>query len=60
MLRGKANIEKAAHKIQNNMISEENVIMPKMRLTSKEFLTNVSHDKKSNNESKVIDRDKWF
>ena len=60
MLREQANMEKATHRIKNNIMSEENIIIPRMNATEKEQMPNVSNYKKENNESKAINEDKWF
>ena len=60
VLREQVSVEKSAHRIQNNMISEDNIVMPRMSATAKEHAPNVSDDKNMNNKSKAVNEDKWF
>ena len=60
MLREQVNMEKSEHGIQNNMISENNIIRPRMRAIVKEHAPNVLDDDNLKNESKDMKEDKWF
>ena len=55
MLKEKTNIKIAAHRIQNNVISDENITRPRMSATAKEHAPNMLCDK---NESKEMNEDK--
>ena len=48
-LREQTKMEKSAHRIQNNMVSEKNIIRPRMSSKAKECMPNSSDDKNSNN-----------
>ena len=39
---------------------DENIIRPRMSATAKECMTNMSDDKNKDNESKVMNEDKWI
>ena len=60
VLREQENMEKSAHRIQNNMISEENIFRPRMSATVNEYAPIFSDDMNVNNESKNMNEDKWF
>ena len=53
-------IEKSAHGIKNNVISDNNIIKTIMRKTAKEHVPNGLDDDKLNNESKDVKKDKWI
>ena len=50
ILREQVKMEKSEHRIQNNIISEENIIRSGMSATAKEHAPNVSDEKNSKNE----------
>ena len=60
MFRGQAKIEKSRCRIQNNAISEETILRPRMSETEKEYVPNVSEDKNEINERKGMNEDKCF
>ena len=45
VLRERANMEKSAHRIQNNMISEEKILRSRMSAKAKEHIPSVSDEK---------------
>ena len=57
-LREQANMDKSVHVIQNNMITEEIIIRPRMSATEKEHTPNFSDDNNVNDESKATNEDK--
>ena len=59
MLREQANMEQSAHRFQNNMISDNNIIRTRMRSTSKKHVQNGLDGENLNNESKELKEDKW-
>ena len=60
MMREQAKMDKSEHRIQNNIISEENIIRSRMSATEKEHTPNVSDEKNTNNKGKFTNEDKWF
>ena len=59
VLREQANVEKYVHKIQNNMISDNNVVRTRMRATEKECVPIGLEDDNLNNEGKDMIECKW-
>ena len=57
VLREQESVEKSSHRIQNNMIREENIIRSRMSATAKECMLNVSYDKNMNNKNKDMNED---
>ena len=59
VLREQVSMEKSAHEIQNDMISNNNIIRTRTRATSKEHVPNGLDDENVKNESKHMKEDKW-